>query len=100
MENEIVIGATWAHKHDNYTVSIADLAFDKIRTKDADDAAWQRAVGFVREDDAETLYVRAEKDFRNRFVHLSDGNSQPAQQVGFKDTDDDLTPDEAEPPKE
>lgn len=80
MENEIIGGASWAHKRDGYKVTIADLGFDKIRTKDADDAAWQRAVAYtvdggdVEEGDSHLL-VRTEKDFRDRFVHLSDNES-------------------------
>lgn len=61
-------GTNWDHRRDNYGVSIPDdLAYDSVRIKDANDARWQTAIAYVRDDDAETLYVRPREDFLAKF---------------------------------
>jgi hypothetical protein len=62
-------GTNWDHKRDNYGVSIPDdLAYDAVRIKDANDALVADAVAYVRDDDAETLYVRPREDFLAKFA--------------------------------
>jgi hypothetical protein len=62
-------GSNWDHKSGGYGVSIPDdLAYDSVRIKDANDARWQTAVAYVRDDDAETLYVRPRDDFLAKFT--------------------------------
>jgi hypothetical protein len=61
-------GSNWDHKGGGYGVSISDgLPYDSVHIKDANDALWQTAVAYVRDDDAETLYVRPRDDFLAKF---------------------------------
>ena len=64
---EIAPGTWWVHNREGYSVRVVALDGDPpIKVKDADDARWQAAVAY-RRDDEDTVFVRSAADFRNRF---------------------------------
>jgi hypothetical protein len=70
---DIQARSTWAHKREDYTVTVANLPYGVIKTKEGNDAHWQSAVAYTLDDsDDDTLLVRTKQDFEAKFVHLSD----------------------------
>lgn len=61
----------WTHNRDGYGVIVAELG--EVLTKDANDARFQKGVGFYRIDHGDNegrgpLYVRSEADFLAKFT--------------------------------
>ena len=68
---EIKANSVWSHKKEDYVVIIAGLAYSAVKVKDANDARWQSAVGYIVKGE-DILRIRTTADFENKFVHLSD----------------------------
>lgn len=71
MEQAIETSSVWMHKRNGYTVVIADLSFERIMSKDANDAREQEAVGYLHDDDQETLHIRTAADFLAKFEEVT-----------------------------
>jgi hypothetical protein len=70
-EGDLIMGTDpkgrWVHKYQGYKVNIVELAMPRF--KDANDAVWQDAVAYHREDTAgdSMTFIRSEKDFLAKF---------------------------------
>jgi hypothetical protein len=58
----------WSHKREGYIVRIADIGGGVgAKLKDANDAQWQEAVGYYRENELDAVLVRSKADFLAKF---------------------------------
>lgn len=61
----------YLHKREGYAVTAFDIdPSAMLRTKDANDAAWQPAVSYRREGEDDVIYIRSHSDFMNKFEEL------------------------------
>jgi hypothetical protein len=59
------------HKAEGYTVTAFDIdPAAPVKVKDANDAGWQKAIAYRRDEDDGAIFIRSERDFMNRFEQV------------------------------